>query len=71
MHIHGTLPTTAAGAQSYSAAQIDKTEQKRRAEEVRKRLQTQSVSDTSMTPEETVLINHWTAEDPHPTQYYY
>jgi hypothetical protein len=71
MHIHGSLPTTTAAAQSYSAAQIEKTEQKRRADEVRKRLQAQAATDTSLTSEETVLINHWTAEDTKPSQYYY
>lgn len=71
MHIHSTLPSTTAAAQIHSAGQLEKTEQKRRAENVRKRLQTQATTDASLTSEESVLINHWTAEDPHPAQHYY
>ena len=71
MHIHGSLPTTTAAANMYSAAQIEKTEQKRRAADVRKRLQAQPATDTSLTSEETILINHWAVEDPHPAQHYY
>jgi hypothetical protein len=71
MHIHGTLPSTTAAAQSYASSQLEKTEQKRRAEEVRKRLQSQAANEASLTAQETVLINHWAAEDPKPAQYYY
>ncbi len=71
MRIHRNQSSTTATAQSYSAAQIEKAKQKRRAEEARKWLQTHATLGTSLTSEETAFINHWTTADPKPTQYYY